>query len=137
MPPCTKFARFYKVAKPMSVEIVDPQQAVTVSEAALRHFGEQCGGSANAAVFLSLKESGCTGYMYVLDLVSEQPEGSSLIELENGVALYLDGKALPLLQGTKIDYVRNGLNSELQFHNPNAREYCGCGESFSISEAGS
>lgn len=114
----------------MSVEIVDPQQPVTVTPAAVKHFGEQC--AEGASVFISLKESGCTGYMYVLDLVEAQPADSVAVELDNGLALYLDSKTLPLLRGTVIDYVRNGLNSELQFNNPNAQEYCGCGESFSI-----
>lgn len=118
----------------MSVEMVEPQASVVVSEAARKHFEEQC-QSANAAVYLSLKESGCTGYMYVLDFVDQQPADSVTLPLEN-VNLYLARKALPILQGTEIDYVRNGLNSELQFNNPNAQEYCGCGESFSISGAG-
>ena len=114
----------------MSVEIVEPQQPVTVTPAAIKHFGEQCADG--ASVFISLKESGCTGYMYVLDLVAEQPADSVAVDLADGPALYLDSKTLPLLRGTVIDYVRNGLNSELQFNNPNAQEYCGCGESFSI-----
>lgn len=114
----------------MSVEIVEPQQPVTVTPAAVKHFGEQCADG--SSVFISLKESGCTGYMYVLDLVAEQPADTVAVELSDGPALYLDSKTLPLLRGTVIDYVRNGLNSELQFNNPNAQEYCGCGESFSI-----
>lgn len=116
----------------MTVQIVDPQHPVTVTDAAVKHFGEQCADG--SSVFISLKESGCTGYMYVLDLVAEQPANSVLMELQEGPALYLDSKALPLMQGTIIDYVRDGLNRELQFNNPNAQEYCGCGESFSINE---
>ena len=118
----------------MSVEIIDPQP-VTVTDAARRHFQQQCQQSGQRAVFLSLKESGCTGYMYVLDLVDEEPDAAASLQLENNVQLFIANAALPYLQGTVIDYVRNGLNSELQFQNPNAGEYCGCGESFSINEA--
>ena len=119
----------------MSVEIVDPHQPVTVSDAARAHFLQQCQQAGQTAVHLSLKESGCTGYMYVLDLVDEAPEASIPVQLDDDVILYIARDALPYLQGTVIDYVRNGLNRELQFQNPNAGEYCGCGESFSISGA--
>lgn len=118
----------------MPVEIIDPQQAVTVTPAASRHFRDQCRQSHEAGIFLSLKESGCTGYKYVLDLVDVQPEASVAVALEDDIVLYLDAKAVPALQGMVIDYVRNGVNHELQFQNPNADEYCGCGESFSIRE---
>ena len=116
----------------MSVEIVNPSEPVTVTEAARRHFGDQCKQAAGSAVYLKLKESGCTGYMYVLDLVSEPPEHSLALPLGDGAVLYLDQPSLGMMRGTEIDYVRNGLNHELQFNNPNAQEYCGCGESFSI-----
>ncbi len=119
----------------MTVEIIDPQQPVTVTDAARRHFQQQCRQSGQAAVHLSLKESGCTGYMYVLDLVDAAPDASVSIQLDDKVQLCIARAALPYLQGTVIDYVRKGLNSELQFQNPNAGDYCGCGESFSISEA--
>jgi iron-sulfur cluster assembly accessory protein len=118
----------------MSVEIIDPQQAVTVTAAARQHFHDQIRQAEESAIFLSLKESGCTGFMYVLDLVNKQPEGSLPVALDGDNLLYLDATAIPVLQGTVIDYVRNGLNSELQFQNPNAGEYCGCGESFSLTE---
>lgn len=119
----------------MSVEIVDPNQPVTVTETARQHFLQQCQQGGQAAVHLSLKESGCTGYMYVLDLVDEAPDAALAVPLDDHVRLYIANSALPYLQGTVIDYVRNGLNRELQFQNPNAGEYCGCGESFSLSEA--
>jgi iron-sulfur cluster assembly accessory protein len=121
----------------MSVEIVDPQPAVSVTDAARRHFHDQCQQAGNRAVFLSLKESGCTGYMYVLDMVDEQPADSVSVKLDDDVNLYIGAKAVRFLQGTVIDYVRKGVNSELQFQNPNAGDYCGCGESFSIGEASS
>ena len=118
----------------MSVEIIDPQPPVTVTAAARQHFDDQIRQAQECAIFLSLKESGCTGFMYVLDLVDKQPENSVPVALNDDKLLYLDASAIPVLQGTVIDYVRNGLNSELQFKNPNAGEYCGCGESFSLSE---
>lgn len=117
----------------MSVTIIEPRQAMTATEAAVRHLREQSRQADGAAVYLKLKESGCTGYMYVLELVDSPPTDVVSLELDDGVTLYIDSKSLPMLQGTQIDYVRNGVNSELQFNNPNAQEYCGCGESFSLS----
>ena len=104
----------------MSVEIVDPGQAVIVTDSARAHFADQSSKAEGAAIYLKLKESGCTGYMYVLELVKEQPPGCTLQALDNGVSLYLDQSSLTMMRGTTIDYVRNGLNSELQFNNPNA-----------------
>jgi iron-sulfur cluster assembly accessory protein len=117
----------------MSVEIADPTQAVIVTDSARHHFSEQSRKANGAAIYLKLKESGCTGYMYVLDMVDSEPADITPQILDDGVLLYLDKPSLTMMRGTTIDYVRNGLNSELQFNNPNAQEYCGCGESFSIN----
>lgn len=118
----------------MTVEIADPSNPVTITDAARQHFLDQCRQSGKA-ILLKLKESGCTGYMYVLELVDKPPQGAVELALGDGAAFCLDSDTLPLMRGTEIDYVRNGLNLELQFNNPNAREFCGCGESFSIDAA--
>lgn len=116
----------------MSIEIVNPGQPIHVTGAAQRHFLEQSRKAGQAAVYLRLKESGCTGYMYVLDFVSGDPGDAQSLPLADGLVLYVDRQSLPMLTGTEIDYVREGLNSELRFNNPNAGDHCGCGESFSI-----
>ena len=116
----------------MSVEIADPKQLVNITEQAQHHFAEQSRRADGCAIYLRLKESGCTGYMYELDLVDEQPDNTITQLMDSGVQLFLDQASLAMLRGTTIDYVREGLNSELRFNNPNAQEYCGCGESFSI-----
>lgn len=117
----------------MSVETFTPEQAVSVTEAAQEHFRKQLAEKSDAAIRLSIKESGCTGYKYVIDIV-EQPESNDLkIALENGVKLFVSAEALSMVQGTRIDYTREGLNRTLKFINPNVADECGCGESFNVS----
>ena len=121
----------------IEVQHVDPQAPVTVTEAALRHFRQQIAAAKAAGLRLSVKESGCTGYMYVLDLGEAPPADDLLMELATDVRLWIDRGSLQILRGTTVDYVCEGLNSLLRFGNPNAKDYCGCGESFSIEpEAG-
>ena len=116
----------------MSVGTFNPEQAVSVTEKAQKHFENQIAHSNDNAVRLSIKESGCTGYMYVVDLVSASTDSDIILNLENGVTLYVDKEALPVVQGTIIDMVQEGVNNVLSFNNPNVAEQCGCGESFNI-----
>ncbi len=80
---------------------------------------------------LSVKQSGCAGFGYVLDLVSEPDAGDLVFERE-GAHLYVPLKAMPFIDGTELDYVREGLNQIFKFNNPKAQHACGCGESFGI-----
>jgi len=116
----------------IEVQHVDPQAPVVVTEAAVRHFRQQILAAKAAGLRLSVKESGCTGYMYVMDLVDAPPADDLLMQLAEDVRLWIDRGSLPILRGTTVDFVREGLNSLLRFGNPNAKDYCGCGESFSI-----
>lgn len=117
----------------MSVESFNPSvDSVKVTEAAQRHFKRQLSTGSAKGVRLSVKESGCTGYAYVLDLV-DAPEQEDLVLHLDGLEIFLDKASLPVLQGTEIDYVTEGVNSTIRFQNPNAKDYCGCGESFSIN----
>ena len=116
----------------IEVQHADPQLPVEVTEAAVRHFRQQILAAKAAGLRLSVKESGCTGYMYVMDLVEAPPADDLLMQLADDVCLWIDRASLPILRGTTVDFVREGLNSLLRFGNPNAKDYCGCGESFSI-----
>ncbi|NOX49720.1 MAG: iron-sulfur cluster assembly accessory protein [Gammaproteobacteria bacterium] len=81
---------------------------------------------------LGVKESGCNGYMYLLDFL-ELPERNDLqIDFGNGVNLCVSQTDLSLVEGTEVDLVTQGLNSALVFKNPKATSYCGCGESFAL-----
>jgi iron-sulfur cluster assembly accessory protein len=119
----------------MSVQHVDPATPVRVTPAAVRHFRQKLAGTGAAGIRLSVKESGCTGYMYVVDIAEAPAETDLPLQLAEDVSLLVDRGSIHVLQGTTVDYVREGLNFLLKFENPNAQDQCGCGESFNIREA--
>ncbi len=80
---------------------------------------------------LGVRAQGCTGYAYVVDLADEQQDSDEVFE-QLGVKVLIDKASLPMLAGTQIDFVTKGLNRSFEFHNPNAEDYCGCGESFNL-----
>lgn len=80
---------------------------------------------------LGVKQSGCAGFAYVLDLTREPADGDLLFE-RDGAKLYVPLKAMPFIDGTTVDYVREGLNQIFKFNNPKAQHACGCGESFGV-----
>ena len=122
----------------MSVETFDIQSdarpRVTVTAAAEGHLFRQLTPKGVAGVRVYLKKSGCTGYMYELDEVDGPQEGDLTIEMDNGLSLFIPARDLPMLNGMELDYVQEGVNRKLVFNNPNARDACGCGESFSFEE---
>lgn len=119
----------------MAVEAFDPtRETVSVTPAAVEHFKRQVAASTDAkAVRLSIKQSGCTGFMYVVDLVAESKSDDLHLPLADGLELLIDPASVPVVSGTQIDFVMEGVNRQLKFLNPNAKDYCGCGESFSVN----
>lgn len=80
---------------------------------------------------LGVRTSGCSGMAYVLEFVDELQAGDLVFE-DKGVKVIVDGKSLPFLTGTQLDFVKEGLNEGLTFTNPNVKDECGCGESFNV-----
>ena len=78
---------------------------------------------------LSVKPSGCSGLAYLLELAADRREGDVLFE-SNGVTILTDPKSLVHVDGTVLDYVREGVQEGFRFDNPNVKSACGCGESF-------
>ncbi|KYP94595.1 iron-sulfur cluster assembly protein IscA [Rosenbergiella epipactidis] len=80
---------------------------------------------------LAVRTSGCSGMAYVLEFVDElQPD--DLVFEDKGVKVIVDGKSLVYLDGTELDFVKEGLNEGFKFNNPNVKDECGCGESFNV-----
>jgi iron-sulfur cluster assembly protein len=80
---------------------------------------------------LGVRTTGCSGMAYKLEYAdAEQPEDQSF-EC-HGVKILIDPKSLPYIDGTELDFVREGLNEGFRFNNPNEKNRCGCGESFNI-----
>jgi iron-sulfur cluster assembly protein len=80
---------------------------------------------------LGIKKTGCSGFAYVVSYADEVASGDAVFE-EEGVKVIVDAESLRYLDGTEIDFVRQGLNEAFKFRNPNVRGECGCGESFNV-----
>ena len=116
----------------MTVQSFDASAPLHVTDAAAEHFRKRLTGAGKSAVRISVKESGCTGFMYVMEEVDSGSDSDTALELDNGVTVYLDAEAVDFLRGTEVDYAREGINRTLRFNNPNVTAECGCGESFSV-----
>jgi iron-sulfur cluster assembly protein len=80
---------------------------------------------------LGVKTSGCSGMAYVLEFVDEV-NGEDKVFDDKGVKVIIDAKSLAYLDGTELDFVKEGLNEGFKFNNPNVKDACGCGESFTV-----
>jgi iron-sulfur cluster assembly protein len=80
---------------------------------------------------LAVKTSGCSGMAYALEFADNADADDVRIE-SRGVTLLIDPKSLVYLDGTELDFVREGLNEGFKFNNPNVKNQCGCGESFAV-----
>ena len=78
-----------------------------------------------------MRTSGCSGMAYKLEF-ADAVEPSDLQFESHGVRVVVDPKSLPYVDGTELDYTREGLNEGFKFRNPNVKDECGCGESFNI-----
>lgn len=80
---------------------------------------------------LGVRTTGCSGLAYVLEFVDDLDDGDEVFET-HGLKIIIDGKSLVYLNGTELDFVKEGLNEGFQFNNPNVKDECGCGESFTV-----
>lgn len=80
---------------------------------------------------LGIKKTGCSGFAYVVDYADEVNDSDVVFDTDD-VKVIVDQQSLELIDGTEVDYVREGLNEAFRFRNPNAAGECGCGESFSV-----
>ncbi|MBA3996438.1 MAG: iron-sulfur cluster assembly protein IscA [Candidatus Accumulibacter sp.] len=106
--------------------------AVTLSESAAKHVSNYLAKRGKGVgLRLGVRTSGCSGMAYKLEFADAvTPED---IQFEShGVKVLIDPKSLPYLDGTELDYAREGLNEGFKFNNPNVKDACGCGESFNV-----
>lgn len=80
---------------------------------------------------LGVRKTGCSGFAYVVNYAESQQPGDQVFE-DRGVRVFVDSASLDLLDGTIVDFVKQGLNEAFRFCNPNVKGECGCGESFSV-----
>ncbi len=80
---------------------------------------------------LGITKTGCSGYSYVVNYADELTDSDTVFE-DKGVKVVVDSEALPYIDGTEVDFTKNGLNEAFSFKNPNIAGECGCGESFTV-----
>jgi iron-sulfur cluster assembly protein len=95
----------------------------------VRNFLAKRGGG--VGLRLAVKKTGCSGFAYVVNYADEVTPDDVVFEAR-GVKVIVDNESLRFVDGTEIDFVREGLNEAFKFRNPNVRGECGCGESFSV-----
>lgn len=106
--------------------------AVTLTQSAANHVTRYLKKRGKGVgVRLGVKTTGCSGLAYQLEYVDELTAEDVVFE-ELGVKLLVDPKSLAYIDGTELDFVKEGLNEGFRFNNPNERDRCGCGESFRI-----
>lgn len=107
--------------------------AITLAPAALERVQGYLAETPGAVgLRFGVKRTGCSGWGYVVDLATEQREGDTRFE-QDGVCVLVDADSLALVDGTQIDFLKQGLNEQFVFRNPNVEAECGCGESFTTN----
>jgi iron-sulfur cluster assembly protein len=104
--------------------------SVTLSEPAAKHVANFIAKRGKGVgIRLGVRTSGCSGMAYKLEF-ADAPNEEDLVFESFGVKVLVDPKSLPYLEGTELDYTKEGLNEGFKFNNPNVKDECGCGESF-------
>lgn len=80
---------------------------------------------------LGVRKTGCSGFAYVINYADEVASQDLVFE-DRGVKVFVDPESLPYINGTEVDFVKQGLNEAFKFRNPNVKGECGCGESFNV-----
>jgi iron-sulfur cluster assembly protein len=80
---------------------------------------------------LGVRTTGCSGFAYVVNFADDRAQNDLVFE-DHGVKVFVDPTSLALIDGTTVDFVKQGLNEAFRFQNPNVKGECGCGESFSV-----
>ena len=106
--------------------------AITLTEAAASRVSAFLANRGKGeGVRLGVKTSGCSGLAYILEFIDEVEDTDVVFE-DKGVKVIIDQKSLVYLDGTELDYGKEGLNEGFKFNNPNVKNACGCGESFTV-----
>ena len=103
-----------------------------MTETAAEHVRDQLSKRGEGVgIRVGIKTTGCSGMAYVLEFVDAVNDEDQVFD-NHGVSLVVDPKSLVYIDGTEMDFVKEGLNEGFEFRNPNAAGECGCGESFTV-----
>lgn len=108
--------------------------AITLTENAAKQIHNQVAKKEKGlGLRAGVRKNGCSGYAYTFDYADEVRAGDQVFESHNA-KLVVDAVSLPLLDGSRVDFVKEGLIETFKFDNPNAESACGCGESFNLKK---
>lgn len=108
------------------------RMAITVTESAAQHVKKfLVNRGEGAGVRLGVKTTGCSGMAYIMEFADAVEDTDQVFE-SNGIKVIIDPKSLVYLDGTELDFAKEGLNEGFKFNNPNVKDTCGCGESFNV-----
>lgn len=106
--------------------------AVSLTEAAAKHVRRSLDKRGKGeGIRVGIRTTGCSGMAYVLEYVDKVGAEDKVFE-SHGLKVIVDSNSLDFIDGTELDFVREGINEGFKFNNPNVRGECGCGESFSV-----
>lgn len=106
--------------------------AITMTETAAQHVQSHLANrKSGLGIRVGVQTTGCSGLAYVLEFVDEANEEDTVF-VSHDVSIFVDPKSLVYIDGTEMDYVKEGLNEGFEFSNPNTKGECGCGESFTV-----
>lgn len=109
--------------------------AITLTENAAKQIRKQLAKRGKGlALRIGVKKVGCSGFAYTFDYADEVRAGDQMFESYDA-SVVIDAGSLPFLDGSRVDFVKEGLNDSFRFENPNVDNTCGCGESFSLKES--
>ena len=106
---------------------------VTMTERAVKHASNYLANrGSGVGIRLAIKTTGCSGLMYVIEPV-DSPNEEDLVFEASGLSIFIDPKSLVYVDGIVMDYAKEDLNEGFIFKNPNVKDECGCGESFTVA----
>lgn len=105
---------------------------ITLTESAAKHVSNFLTKRGKGiGIRLGVKTSGCSGMAYKLEF-ADAAEAEDVVFESRGLKVIVDPRSLPYIDGTELDYAKEGLNEGFKFNNPNVKDQCGCGESFNV-----
>ena len=113
---------------------MNTETTISLTDSAAEHVKEVLAKNQDGiGLRVGVKPTGCSGYQYVIETAKQIYDDDQTIET-NGIKVIVDNESLQYLNGTVLDFRREGLNSGFKFQNPNVEDSCGCGESFSFKQ---
>ena len=108
------------------------QTTLQLTDAAYKQLAKLCTEQNGQGLYINIKETGCSGYAYDLSIINKPDAEDVVFPQADQLFVAINKKHLPLITGSTLDFVREGVNARFKFNNPNEAGSCGCGESFTV-----